>query len=123
MSEATHNIAREKGNILLWAGMLAGPIAWALQLEVSYMLVGTACSQDRKLMMHLVSLAALGLAGLGAALSLAAWRRLHAGPMDEGDDRETRRRFMALAGLVLSLSFALVIIALEIPNWMLRPCD
>jgi len=123
MSEAAHNIAREKGNILLWSGVLAGPVAWALQLEINYMLVQTACYAGHTTMMHLVSLGALVLTLLGAVISLSAWRRLHAGPMDEGDDRETRRRFMALMGLILSLSFALVVIALEIPNWMLRPCD
>jgi hypothetical protein len=123
MSEATRNIAREKSNILLWAGVLAGPAAWMLHLQISYSLVGTACDTGQQFVMHLVTLGALLLAGTGAAISWRSWKRLPEGPMDEGDAKETRKRFMALFGLVMSLSFVLVIVAAEIPNWVLRACD
>lgn len=101
-------------DLLLWLGMLAGPVAWALQLQATYSLAPTACTVESKLFLHLVSLGCLLLALGGAALAR------HLG---KGACAESRERFMAVSGVVLSLGFALVIVALEVPNWVLRVCD
>ncbi len=110
-------------NPLLWLGFLAGPLAWALQLQVNYMLTPSACEAKQEWWLHLVSLSALLLAGLGALTGWRSWRRLGPGSQEKGDMRSSRARFMALGGVVLSLFFALVIVALEIPNLILVVCD
>ncbi|HYG65186.1 MAG TPA: hypothetical protein VEL74_21575 [Thermoanaerobaculia bacterium] len=108
---------------MLWAGVMAGPLAWALHQQVSYMLVPTACAKGTEGMLHLVTLAALLMAAAGALISWRSWKRLPEGSTEMGDAQDTRRRFMALWGLVLSLAFSLVIVAGEIPNWFLGACD
>src|SRR5829696_8250191 len=115
MSETTKAIHRQSDNLVLWAGVMAGPLAWALHQQVSYMLVPTACAKGTEGMLHLVTMGALLIAVAGAWTSWRSWKRLPEGPTDEGDTKETRRRFMALWGLGLSLAFILVIVAGEIP--------
>jgi hypothetical protein len=109
----------------LWAGLLAGPLVWAALLETNYVLSYVACEQRHTWMLHLSSAVALALIGLAA---VAAWR---AAPPLHGDDRPAvdaastavvRARFMAIGGLALCAWFAVVIIALEIPAVVLRPC-
>lgn len=112
-----------KEDLLQWLGVLAGPIAWALQLQINYMLVPRACATGRELPLHLVTFGALLLALAGAALAWRNGKRLPRGQTDEGEPVATRSRFMSISGLVLSLAFALVIVALEIPTWVLGPCE
>lgn len=128
MSEATGQTRPDRRenrreNLALWAGMLAGPVAWLLQFQINYSLVQSACEAGHKLALHLVTLGALLLVSGGAVVSGRRLQRLPEGPADEGDDHGTRARFMALSGLGLSLFFTLLIVAAEIPNWILRACD
>ena len=111
--------------LALWAGILAGPLAWAALLQTNYMLSYVACEQQHKWMLHLATAAALALIAAGA---FAAWRA--APPLHEEDDvspdpagaSALRRRFMALGGLVLCAWFAIVILATEIPALVQHPC-
>lgn len=103
----------------LWAGLAAGPLAWAALLETNYALSYVACEQRHTWMLHLSAGVALVLVGLGA---LAAWT---AAPPFNGETTSTgeaRARFMALGGLTLCAWFALVIVATEIPALLLHPC-
>jgi hypothetical protein len=113
----------ERGDVLLWVAVLAGPLAWALTELLSYGIAPTACWSRNKLMLHLVPLGALLIVAAGAAI---AWRRLDgepAGSTEKGDFQESRRRFMAAAGFWLCLAFALAILATAIPPMILRVCD
>lgn len=123
MSETTETLRRHSGDISQWAGVLTGPIVWLLQLQLSYSMVQTACETGRKWPLHLVSLIALLLVAAAAAVSWRVWKRLPEGSTEEGSPQESRSRFMALCGLVTSALFALVIVATEIPNWVLHACD
>ena len=113
----------ERRDVLLWLAFLAGPVAWALQLQVNYSLTATACAMGGKTFLHLVSLGALLLALAGAFLAWRWWKKLPEGSTEMGDAEESRRRFMALAGVTMCAFFALLIVAAEIPNWTLRVCD
>src|SRR3712207_9559088 len=56
----------------LWAGVLAGPVAWAMQLVTVYALVPWAAKAHRMTVPHIVTVVLL----LGAlAGGLVAWRR------------------------------------------------
>jgi hypothetical protein len=104
----------------LWAGLAAGPLAWAALLEANYLLSYVACEQRHSWMLHLGTVVALVLVGLGA---LAAWwAHPPLGPVPASSTAEGRARFMAVAGLALSGGFALVILATEIPVLVLHPC-
>ena len=111
--------------VALWAGILAGPLAWAALLQTNYVLSYVACEQRQTWMLHLGTLIAVVLV---AAAAYAAWRA--APPLGEeehqGDNPATasllRARFMALAGLALCAWFTVVILATEVPVLVLHAC-
>lgn len=110
----------------LWAGVLAGPIVWFTLLEVNYVLSYVSCESRQKWFLHLA--VALSVV-LVAAAGYLAWRY---GPPEDTQDRtppvtrstsEIRSRWMAMAGVGLSIWFILVIVAMEIPIVILRVCQ
>lgn len=113
----------ERRDVLLWLAFLAGPAAWALQLQINYSLTATACAMGGKMFLHLVSLGAFLIAVAGAFVGWLWRQKLPEGSTEMGDAEESRARFMALAAMVSCVFFALVIVAAEIPNWTLRVCD
>jgi hypothetical protein len=113
----------ERRDVHLWLAVLAGPFAWALQQQVSYMITPTVCASGRHVFLHLVTLAALLIAGAGAALAWKRWKAAPEGSTEKGDPIGSRVRFMALCGVLTCVFFALVILATEVPNLVLRVCD
>lgn len=113
----------ERADVLLWLAFLAGPLAWIVAELASYSLAPTACWSGRHLWLHLVPLATLPVAAGGAALAHARGRREPAGATESGGARSARRRFMAVLAFWTCLGFALVILATEVPNLILRVCD
>jgi hypothetical protein len=114
--------SQPQGVAMLWAGLLAGPAAWALDLGVSYALVKWACSSQRTAVLHLITIGALAITAGGA---LAAWNALQRTPgdaLDDGARPPDRGRFMAVLGLVMSALFALTILANDLPRVMLDAC-
>jgi hypothetical protein len=106
----------------LWAGILAGPIAFAVNLTATYAMVKWTCAADRQATLHLVSIVMLAVVGVGSWIS---WRALQHAPAVQTDagSPEARARFMALLGLASSALFALAIIANAFPQWVLDACQ
>ena len=102
----------------LWFGILSGPVAWAINLQLRYALVSWACGRKAGWFFTLIGLPFFLVCCAGA---FAAWRGWTRG-REEGSFPD-RVRFMALSGLALSLIFALTIVASTIPDFFLRPCD
>jgi hypothetical protein len=107
----------------LWAGVLAGPLAMLIQLQVNYALVLWACAAGREWALHLVTLLALLITIAGGLLSWRNWRRAGAVWEDEGAGVLPRCRFMAAVGILVGILFALVIVAQWIPIFMYGPCQ
>ena len=106
----------------LWIGILAGPIAWAFDLTVSYALVKWVCHTNNYGALQLITIASFLVVAGGAALSWTAlMRTANAGPTDGGQPRQ-RARFMATLGLASCALFALQILAGAIPHWVLDAC-
>jgi hypothetical protein len=112
----------------LWLGVLAGPLAWAALLETNYVLSYVACEQRHTWMLHLATAVALAVV---AAAAWVTWQvapaelhyeRERAPSTDPGETAVIRARFMAIGGLALCAWFALVIVAMEIPVLVLKPC-
>jgi hypothetical protein len=118
-----HEPSLHRRDVLLGLAAFAGPVAWALHLQASYSLAPTACDMKSKIFLHLVTLGCLLLAGAGALIGRHYWKELPEGSTEKGEPGLTRARFMALASAVMSLAFALVIVAAEVPNLILRVCD
>lgn len=105
----------------LLAGMFAGPVAWATDLVVSYVLVHPTCKGQHAGILHAATFAALAVIVAGAAI---AWRSLQQTPRrpTDGGASLDRARFMALLGLASSAFFGAVVIAEAIPRWVLDAC-
>jgi uncharacterized membrane protein YidH (DUF202 family) len=103
-----------------WAGVLLGPLGWALHLQVSYTLAAFACEDVWRLTLHATFLVSMAIALAGLYFGWTNWQASkHAVP--EGH-RVSRSRFMAVAGIGLSAFFAVVIVAQWIPTLFLEPC-
>ena len=91
-----------------WAGLSAGPFAWALSTQVNYILPAWQCDNHR----YPIPWIALGLAVAsvaGTCFSLIAFRRTQAHPADL--PRKPRsERFVALLGVGTGILFALGIL-------------
>ena len=107
----------------LWYGFLAGVLAWKLQLMVNYALVPYACWQRLTVLVHVASTATFLLAVSGAVIAWGSWVRAGRGYEMEAGGVHARSRFLAIAGLVLSGYFALLILGQWLPNLLLGPCD
>jgi hypothetical protein len=102
--------------------VLAPPMIWAAQQQASYALTPTACESGGEGWLHLISLAALASVIAAALLSWLDWKRLPEGSTDQGMPQATRSRFMAVSGMGLGLFFVPVIVATDLPNWILGAC-
>ena len=107
----------------LWTGILAGPVAWAFDLGISYAIVKWSCAARREDVLHLVTIAALVVVAGGAVVSWRAFRHTRGDTPEDGGYPRQRARFMAILGLVSSALFALTIAAAAIPWWVLDACD
>ncbi len=107
----------------LWFGILAGPIATALNEGLNYALEQHACSTGHFYVLHTISAFALLLTACGGSVAWYEWRRTQGDTNDEGGTPRDRSGFMATLGIAASVFFALVIVAMSIPHFILTPCD
>jgi hypothetical protein len=106
----------------LWFGVLAGPVAWALDEGISYAIAQHACSTGAFYELHIISAFCLILAAAGFFAARSQFAHVQ-GAYDEGGSARDRSWFLARFGMASSLGFALVIIALSVPKIVLSPCD
>lgn len=99
---------------------LIGPLAALAQLTLMYTLVPTACQRDSWALLHGSTVAFLIMASSGA---LVAWRGTAEFREVDGDLSHERSRWLAVAAMALSIGSMLVIVALELPNVILRNCQ
>lgn len=109
----------------LWFGLLGGPLAWAVAFISAYLMTESACVTGGSL----VGPAVVWLLGTAVAVAatVVAWgARVEAvsvtpngdagasGP-EARSDRPTGRRFMAIAGVLLSGVFAFITLTHAVP--------
>jgi hypothetical protein len=107
----------------LWAGVWAGPVAWALSQQVAYLFVTLDCSYARQLMLSPVMLLALLLAAGGVFISWRNWQQAGKHWPGEAGDAVTRSRFLAVLGLLFSGFSLLLIVAHWLPVFFYRQCQ
>ena len=111
------------GALLLWWGILAGPIAFALDEVISYATVQHSCSTGFSLLLHLYTALAIAVSLSGLASAQWAYRRLPSSIDTKSGSTDARSRWMSIYGTAASIAFIVVIIALSIPKFAMSPCD
>jgi hypothetical protein len=122
-TESRTEFKSNEGVFALWVGVLLAPVAWAAQQQALYTMVPWACQTGHVSALHVVSLAAVVVAAIGALVAWRNWSRT--GRAHSDDDRGgaiSRSRFLAVLGLTASAFFALVIVAQGIAAFVLHPC-
>ena len=114
--------AQGGSSLTLWFGILAGPIAWIISLNLAYNLVQVACDQQSFLTMHLVSAGTLAMALFGGYVALREWNAIGAGWLDEDGGVIARRRSMSALGLLNGALFSFVIFGQWMANLAFGPC-
>lgn len=97
-----------------------GPMAALTNLFVGYSLVPESCVRGSKAMLHISSAAFFAACLLGA---LVAWRIGNRFVERDPDLLHERTRWLAMAAAILCIASAAIIVAMEIPNVILRSCD
>ncbi|WP_336273644.1 hypothetical protein [Vreelandella indica] len=108
--------------LLLWAGWVVGPMAWALHLLGSYMLVPWVCATGHHWTLHASTLVALAISLIGGWIAWRQWGVVGRQWPGGSDRRTSRIRFMSAGGLILSVLSALLIVVEGIPNFFLGAC-
>lgn len=120
-ANATADLNAGAGVGELWAGVLVGPTAMLMQLEINYALVPWACASSKVWPLHLVSLFALLVTVVAGLLAYRIWRRVSTD--EDSGGALARSRFMAAVGVLISLLMALVILAQWLPVFFHSPCE
>ena len=98
--------------LVLWTGILTGPIVWAIDLLARYAVVKWSCLTGHHWYFDALTIGSLVLVAGAALLSSSALR----------GTPSPRVRFMAILGLTSSALFGLTIASASIPNWVLDAC-
>ena len=107
---------------LQWFAVLAPPVAWLLNLQFGFSLAHAACHGSGMAPIHLASIAALMIAGLGGAAAVVTWRRSGSDWPNDAVGAVPRSRMMATLGLGTSTFFLVMILTQWIPAFIFNPC-
>lgn len=93
---------------LPWAGLAAGPAAWAVATQLQFAIAPWTCAKGgAHLIVPGVALLLAAVAVVGGILSWRSWRALPALPLEVGG---RPRHFLAALGTVAAMLFALAIL-------------
>lgn len=123
---------------LLLFGFLAGPIVWSLHLEISEILISSACSQGTngfsmlliagapgwRVILLLVTFILVLIVLAADVMSLRAWRQTgtEASVIGTEGGAAGRSGWMAIAGVLVSTVFLIAIVFAGVPIFFLSGC-
>jgi hypothetical protein len=111
------------GLMMLIGGLLIGPFAWLLDLQISYASVKWACANNKRALLLALPIGSLALLAAGTWMSWSSWTKLRGDASNEGARMEDRSYFLAISGLALNALFALLILTSFVPRYFLSPCE
>jgi hypothetical protein len=119
---AQHAVPPGRDTVLLWLGVLAGPVLTLGVEYVAYVLVPDACSRHTTLIVQALYLVAFLGVVAGLLVCWRAWRL--SGPVepDAEANPEHRARFMAYSGILGNAFFALIVLGMWLATFLLSPC-
>jgi hypothetical protein len=105
-----------------WPAIFVPPLVFLTLLSLNYALEPPACEQQSRLAMHVAAAVALLIALSCVGLAARAWRSVGLTFTTDDPGEETRTRFGAVIGLMLSVSSALSISMLWVVQLILPAC-
>lgn len=129
---------RRGGSLMMLFGLLGAAAAWVLQTEIGETLAAQACFPHRTALavpqwswlmpaLNVMSIVALLVGIAGVWVSWRGWRMTRAArpdPASAGSDSGAgRTRFLAMAGLILSLLFLVGLVATGLAVLLVSPCS
>jgi hypothetical protein len=106
----------------LWPGMFVAPLAFLAELSLAYALVPYACQSERHATIHALQIVTLAVTVGAALLALREYRVAGGETPDDAGDKMTRDRFVALLGVLISVTISLALLAQWITTWVIPPC-
>ena len=98
------------------------PVVFIALISIAYAMVPWACETQRRVPLHLVSLAAVSIAGGCVWLAWRNWRSLGTEPTYDEPEVTVWVRFLAALGLALSALVTVGTIVLWTTQFILPPC-
>jgi len=111
------------GLVKLICGLLLGPLAWFIDLEISYATVKWACAHDRRDLILLIPLGTLALIAVATWCCWSSWAVLRNETTLDGGSVKDRSGFLAVVGLMMNATFALLVITTFAARYVLSPCE
>lgn len=121
-AEAKTVTADPPRSLRAWFGLLGPPVVWAIQLQTVYLTSEWACYAMDLTWNHVASVIALAGSVLALLTAYGEWRSVGGGTDDEASDPNSRRRFMAIAGVLSGALFTALIFATWLPTLTGVPC-
>jgi hypothetical protein len=111
------------GLVKLLGGVVIGPVAWGLNLQINYSLVKWACASGVPATLPMFSALALALVSCGVVVSWRCMSRLRGRADLNGSRVIDRSYFLAVTGLALSALCALLIVTSGALHLIVSPCE
>jgi hypothetical protein len=122
LQQATIQDVKGWASTALWYAILVPPLSFAADLVLGYALVQHACSTGHFYVLHLLTIIALALTVSAGLIGWREYKRIPEGD-DEGGSPLDRAHFMAIAAMIWSVAFIIIILANGVPRMILSPCD
>lgn len=113
----------DRGLVWLWTSFLAGPLAFALNIQFGYAAVKWACSHDQRFVPAIIAVAMLTATLSAAWIGWWCLQQVRSRADERGGSRVDRSFFMAVLAVGLNLLIAMVITATVVSGMILSPCE
>ncbi len=147
VAESTFQSQIEENRRILWQGLLAGPVLYALYFIMVYLLAEAACQQNlftatvsglplRSIFILIITLAVAFCTFVNGLSNYRRWREQQAEHRLSGQQQQrqpngeyatadpgTSLHFMAFGGLLLSVLFTMMILYTGLPILVLQVCQ
>jgi hypothetical protein len=106
-----------------WAGLVAGPGAWAIGTQVKYSYVSLACADHPVLVTVGITLLSAILAVLGGVISWRAWKTFREAERVVPPDGREAREFLAAISILMAALFTAVILVQGAAGFVFHGCE
>jgi hypothetical protein len=108
--------------VLVWASLLAAPLAWIVDQGLGYPLVKWVCATGNTYVLPGIGVVALGITVGGGWLGWSSFVRLR-GASEDGGRKDDRSYFLALVAIGFNVLIAVLVLTAGIPPFVLGPCE